>query len=798
MTETWRDLGFTLRLLSKAPGYAVAAIVTLAMAIGANSAVFSAVYAVLLKPLPIRDTSQLAVGWGIDPSHGLPVVELPYRLIDNVSRNARSFSRVAAMGSTTWPAWLKGRGPNQRVSLAGVSAPFFDTLGALPALGRTFRPEEDVPNAPRVVILSYGTWLTRFGADPSIIGTRIDLDDRLHTVVGVMPRGFDVPRGTEFWTPVVPFLAASSPDALDNVGVLYLLGRLAPGVALRAAREELKHSGRDVALTPFIEYTLGPVRQALWALLAAVAILLVISCANVSGLMLTRVSLRRREHGIRLALGARSSDLARSWIVETLLLSIAGGALGLIASRWIVKVLVALAPEDIPRLTDVAINGPVAGFSFAAILATALLCGIGPVRQAVATSLVSTLNDGAHTITSLHTRRLRSALVVLQIGLSVVLLIAATLVSRSFFNLRRVDLGFQPSGVLTMNVAPDNPKPSASAWIDELLMRVRRLPNVDAAGAVYLRPFVLGVIGQETSVILEGQPDTPAASQRNPALNYEVATPGYFQAMRIALKRGRLFDARDDRRSPRVAIVSEATARRLWPGEDPIGKRVLLPSMIDARHPHEWRTVIGVVGDVRYRGIDDVRFDLYDAADQAPLEARTIVIRASQDPVSVAAAVQAEARRLDPNVFIDGLTTLDAAVARIMAPWRFSAWTFGVFAAFAFALAVVGLFSMVMLDVAHRERELAIRIAVGARRLDLLRSVLVPAGWRLLGGTLFGIAAALAGSRALQSLLFGIESIDGGTYAGVIAVVVGVVSIASYLPARKAARSDPTMLFTRQ
>ena len=437
-------------------------------------------------------------------------------------------------------------------------------------------------------------------------------------------------------------------------------------------------------------------------------------------------------------------------------------------------------------------------FSCVAIVATALLCGIGPARQAAATNLVDDLNDAARATSTLHTRRLRSALVVLQIALSVVLLVAATLVLRSFINLRRVDLGFVASGVLTMKVAPDNPKPSTSAWIDELLIRVRQLRHVEAVGAVYLRPFALGVIGQETWVILEGQPDTPAASEQNPALNYEIATAGYFDAMRIALKRGRFFDARDDRRSPRVAIVSETAARRLWPGEDPIGKRLLIPSMVDANHPHEWRTVIGVVSDVRYRGIDDVRLDLYDAALQAPLDAQTIVIRTSQDAVSVAAAVQAEARRLDRNVFIDGLTTMDAAVGRVLAPWRFSAWTFAVFATFAFALAIVGLFSMVMLDVAHRQRELAIRLAVGARRADLLRSVLVPAGWRLLGGTIVGAVAALAGSRALNSLLFGIRSIDAMTYASVIALVVSVVALASYLPARRAAAVDPATLFTRQ
>jgi putative ABC transport system permease protein len=805
------DVRLTVRLLAKSPGYTLATIVTLALAIGANAAVFSAVYTVLLKPLPIRDPGQLVVGWGSDRAHNLPVVELSYRVIETISRDVRGFSSVAAMGSTTWPAWLKDRGgAAQRVSLAGVSGSFFETLGVVPARGRLFQRDDDVPNAPPIAVISYDAWRTRFGGDPSIVGTRVKLNDRLHTIVGVMPAGFDVPRGTEFWTPVVPIIAASSSDALDNVGVLYFVGRVARGATASTATQELRqfvdaqrvptptNSPPDLVVTPFVQFTLGPVRQALWALLAAVGILLLIGCANVSGLMLTRVSLRRREHAIRHALGATPAAIGRLWVLETVLLASVGGLLGFGASHWIVKILVALAPPDVPRLAEVVIDLRVLMFSFVVVLATAILCGVGPIRHAAAADLVQDLGAEARATATVQTRRLPSAMVVLQIGLSVALLVAATLVVRSFINLRRIDLGFTPAGVLTMNVAPSNPKPSPSVWIEELLTRIRRLPHVDAAGAVYLRPLALGVIGQETQVTLEGQSGAPAVQGQNPGLNYEIATPGYFTAMGIALRRGRLFDARDDVRSPPVIVVGQSTARRLWPGQEPIGKRVRMPNMLTGAPDARWRTVIGVVDDVRYRGLDDVRLDIYEAALQAPLDALTIVVRTSQNTITATAAVQAAARRLDPAVYIDGVTTMDAAVGRLVAPWRFSAWTFGVFAAFAFALSIVGLFGLVLLEVSGRWHELAIRSAIGAARTDLLATILLPAARRAVAGAALGLAASIAAHRTLRSLLFGIDSIDAVTYAGVIAVVACVVMIASYIPARKAAAVDPLSLFTRQ
>lgn len=808
------DVRLAFRYLLKAPGDSFAAIVVLALAIGANTAVFSAVHAVLLDPPPVRQPGDLVICWASDRSHDLAVVELSYRNFQDWATHSRSFSQAAALGSSTWPAVLDGQGESVRLSSAGVSVSFFETLGVPPEIGRSFRPGDDLPGMPRVVVLSHRTWVGRFGADPAVVGTTIQLD-KPHTIVGVMPDGFEFPRGTDFWTPVVPILAESASgwrsDTLEDVGVLFVIGRLREGVTPGLANDELDRLadqleqgggahrfGTAVVVTPFLDYVLGPTRRALWALLAAVGVLLLIGCANVSGLMLTRVSLRRREHAVRLALGATARMVGRHWAMETLILSVAGGVLGLVVSHWMARTIVALAPEDIPRLADASLNLPVAAFTCFAVLTSALLCGAGPVRSAGTLNLIDALNEGSRSTPGQQTLRARTLLSILQIALTVVLLVAAGLVVRSFVSLRSIDLGFTPANVLAMNVGPRNPQPSANQWVEALLRRVEALPDVEAAGAVYLRPLALGPIGQESSVVLEGQPDTPAAARQNPALNYQVATPEYFTAMRIRLTRGRLFSADDRAESPRVALVSESTARRLWPGQDPIGRRVSMPLFDPDGRLRAWRTVVGVVSDVRYRGIDDVRLDVYDAALQSPLAATDLVIRTSGDVRRVIAAVQTEARRLDPRVVVDRVTTMEAIVSRAVAPWRFSMWMFTLFAVCAFVLATVGLFSLVSLDVAQRRHEFAVRLALGAQRADVLRPVLLAAASRALTGVAIGLPVAIAGARGIRGLLFGVGALDATTYAAVIALMFTVVAVASYLPARRAAEVDPLTLLRRE
>jgi predicted permease len=523
--EFLRDLRLAGRNLGKAPGYAASAILTLALAIGATSALFSVVHAVLLKPLPIVGPERLVVVWEKGQTADQGVSELSYRNFRDWSDGVGGFSHLAAMGSSNWSEVLDGHGDPVRLHFSGVTASFFDTLGARPLLGRTLQPEDDVPNAARVVVLNHGTWVRRFGADPGVLGRTMRFTDKLYTIVGVMPRGFDFPRGAELWKPVVPILAQASEDwktdALTHVGVLFVVGRLRDGVTAEQAREELDglarrlqseaapRFGASVAVTPFLDFLLGPVRPALRVLFAAVGVLLLIACANVSGLVLTRVALRRREDAVRLALGATRARLGRLWAAETLLLALAGGVLGLALSHWIAAAVVALGPDDVPRLAEVAIDLRVGLFTFVVVLVAALLCAAAPMRQAGRKDLLDALHDAARGSAGRAPLRARSTLLTLQIGLAVTLLLAAGLVVRSFHNLRRLDLGFDPTDVLTMKVNPRNPGLPQNVWFEELLAQVSARPGTVAAGAVSLRPLALGSVGQGSWFALEGQPATP-------------------------------------------------------------------------------------------------------------------------------------------------------------------------------------------------------------------------------------------------------------------------------------------------
>jgi predicted permease len=803
------DLRLAWRHLRHSPGYTATAILTFALAIGANSAIFSAVNTVLLTPLPIEAPGNVAVVWQTDTG-GQAVIELTYRHLREWTEAGGVFTRASVMGSHNWNAVLQGRGEPSRMWFNGVSAGFFETLGVRPLLGRGLRAEDDVPNARAVAVLNHAAWVRRFGADPNIVGTTMMLDGSPVEIVGVMPPGLDVPRGAEFWMPAAPILATGTPPStanLDTVGVFYVIGRVRPGVSAASVRTEvdaiearldkskpgrLKWGDRTVA-TPFLDHLFGPVRPALRVLWAAVAVLLLIACANVSGLMLTRVSRRRHEEAIRLALGATRGAIGRSWVAEILIVAAAGGALGLGAAYWLAGTIVALAPDDVPRVADISIDTPVAIFTFLAVVVVALITGAIPLRHAGATSLIEAF-DGERSTTSRGGLRARAALLVLQIALSVVLLIAAGLVVRSFVALRHVDLGFAPDHVLTLTVQPGSTTRPPNVWLDDLLSRIRSLPGVQAAGAVYLRPLMLGPIGQGVGVYLEGQPETRETAEANPALNHQIATPGYFEAMKIPLRAGRLFTARDTAAGPRVAIVGESTARRLWPGQDPIGKRLSMATFTPGGPRRASRTVVGVVSDVRYRGIEEVQLDIYDAALQVGRPADSVVIRTSGDPLAVASIVRRTARELDPLSIVDEVTTMDAVVRRAEAPWRLTMWMFVLFAALAFGLAALGLFSLVALEVAHRRREFAIRLALGASRAAILRGVLARTASRVSFGVAGGLAAAWGAARGLRSVLFGVPANDAVTYAGVLTLVLLVVTIAAWVPARRAVEAEPQAL----
>ena len=810
-----------LRHLKNAPGYTLAAVTTLALAIGASTAIFSAVYAVLLKPMPIHEPGRLMVGWGKNPSFAMRVMELSYLDIRDIGEATPHIGNVAAVGSSTWSDVLEGEGEPLKIATTGVSGTFFDVIGATPHLGRVILPDDDRTTSARVVVISHALWTSKFGGDPNILGRRIRLDNQPQEVVGVMPAAFDYPRGTAVWKAVAPIIGdpvpGGNPNPLRNVGVLFLVGRLNPGVAPEAAIAEWSRVMRqilatspfaptyDITAQPFLDYHIGPARPAMWALFGAVGVLLLIACANVSGLMLTRVSLRNRDDAIRVAVGGTRGAIARLWAAETLWLTVIGGVLGLLICQWLIATIVALAPEGIPRLDEIAIDKPIAVFSIAIVALATLLCGAAPIRHASVLNLVESLNDGSRTVAGGRSSRARASLMVIQIGLAVVLLVASGLVVQSFNRLQRLDLGFASDGVLRLKVEPRGTSQPVNAWVADLLSRVRALPEVETAGGVYLTPLELGSIGQGTWAIAEGQPETPEAANRNPMVNYLSATPDYFTAMRIPLVRGRMFTDADRANAPRVVVISESTAAAFFPGQDPIGKRFKAASFNNNdRNPEgAWRTVIGVVGNVRYRGLHEVQLDMYDPPAQTTVGTTTSLVvrlkpgRESQ-AVGVASAIQTLARQSDPRALVSGISMLADIIDKEIAPWRFSAWVLALFAGLAFALAMLGLFSLVSLDVANRRREFAIRMAVGATGGQIVVRVYRSAGRRALAGVASGTMVALAASRSLSALLFEIDPIDARTYLLVIAVVIAVTAIAAYLPARRAAYADPLSLLRRE
>ena len=817
-----RDWRLAARQLRFSPGYTIAAVATLAMAIGASTAIFSAVYAVLLKPMPIREPQQLVVGWGTSAALNMRVIELSYLDIQDIGAATPEVGAVASIGSSPWTLILDGEGEPVKLPSIGVSGNFFDLIGAASELGRTIQPEDDRPSSTPVVVISHDLWANQFGSDPAIIGRKLRLDDQLTEVIGVMPAAFNYPRGTALWQAIAPVLGgvpgdSNSTNAMRNIGVLFMIGRLLPGVtpeqaqdawtranaAMQAAKTGPKY---EIAATPFLDYQIGPARQAMWVLLGAVGVLLVIACANVSGLMLTRVSLRSHDDAIRTAIGGSRAAIARLWAMEAVWLTLIGGALGLLACQWLIGAIIALAPEGIPRLDEVAIALPVAAFSIAIMALATFLCGIVPVRQASLIKVTDALNDGTRAIAGGRSNRTRSMLLIAQIGLAVVLLVAAGLVVRSFDALRSLDFGFDHDAVLRIKIEPRDESRPTNTWMTELIPEISRLPQVESAGGVYLTPMELGTIGQGTWAIGEGQPETPEQASRNPIVNYQAATAGYFTTMRIPLISGRLFTDADRENAPRVAIISESTAAALFPGQDPVGKRIKAASFNANQRNRDgvWRTIVGVVGNVRDKGMHEIPLNMYDPPAQSTTGTVTsVVVRLKRgqehQALAVAAAIQTQARQRDPRVLISGIGMMSDVVNREIAPWRFSAWVFALFAALAFALSMLGLFSVVSLDVSNRRREFAIRMALGATIGEIVGGVFRSAGIRAAIGVAAGVALAAIVTRSLESLLFGVRLNDAATYAVVVSLVSIVVMIASCLPARRAAAAaaNPLALLRR-
>ena len=811
------DFRHRVRVLRREPTSTVAAVCTLALAIGANAAVFTVVDKVLLHSLPIERAERVVVIWPRERANPTTIGEISYATFRTWREGVPGLENLAAIGSTNWSLILR-EGEPATIPVAAVSGSFFSLLGTSASLGRTLLPEDDERGSSRVAVMSHGFWVRRFGAEASIVGRALRFHDAVYTIVGVLPEGFAYPRGAELWVPLVPQLMDASKQwnidvlAEPGFGVLFVLGRLDPRIGLDATRANVSaliardaggafRPGMEAVLTPLDEHIFGNTRQALIALVVCVAFVLIIGCANVAVLLLVRATTRAQEIATRLALGATRWCIVRQSLTDALVLTTFGGVVGVVLAYWIVGVLVALAPSDIPRLETVRFEGRTLAFTWAVCLATAMVVGLVPGLQASRWNLGEVLNSGGSRL--VRPRRLRRALIVGQVALAIVLLVCAGLVGRSFRNLVRIDIGFRPSRLLTLDITlPGAAADRHNAFYSALMDRVSAMPSVEGVGAVYQRPLEYSGIGMDATILLEGQRTELRFRDwdQNPRVNLESVTPDYFRAIGLAIVQGRTFTNADTQQAQVVAIVSERLARQLWPGQNPIGKRLLPPGIApDELGKPRWANIVGVVRDARYRGLADLRFDLYLPHLQMPgMLVKHLMVRTSGDPLSLVPPIRAEARRLDPSTLVEKAATMEDLVQTAMAPWRFGAWTLSLLGFLALALASFGVYVAVSQSVVERTREIGVRVAVGALPHEVVGLILREGLGLTIAGVIIGLAISVAVGRILTGLLYEVRPIDPLTLATMAMLFLVVSAVALILPAWRAARVDPAFALRQQ
>lgn len=801
-SELWQDAVFAVRQLRKAPAFTLIAIFTLALGIGATTAIFSLLDAVVLRPLPFDHPERIVTLFMTDRGNLRSISAgnfLAYRA------GARSLASLSAKTDGSFN--LAGEGEPERVTGARVSAGYFETFGARPLLGRTIEPADDSPGRDRVVVLSHRLWHDRFGGDPRVVGRDLHLNGVVHSVIGVMPAAFDLrSNDSRLWVPL-----ALTPEQATNYGDSYLrlLGRLRPGVPLAAAQAELSalakrletvdlrsNRGRGVKVEAFLDRLLGGLRRRLLILLGAVGCVLLIACVNVANLLLARGAARSREIAIRAALGAGRWRIVRQLLTESLVLSLAGAAAGVGLAHLGLQGLVAISPAGVPRLESAGIDGPALAISFALALAASVLAGLVPALRTARPDLQTLLKEGGRSLGSGSPRdRVRTGLLVAEVALALVLLAGAGLLIRSAIGLQQVAIGFDSAGVLTAQIAlphADYPEPvRAVAAVQRVVDDARRIPGVESAGAVSILP--LSHNDSSSTLEIEGHP--VPVEKRLEASTREVS-PGYFQAMRIPVLHGRDFTAGDRAGAPGVVAVSPAMARLAWPGEDPVGKR--LAWSVDEKTGPDWRQVVAVVGDVRQGDLaDPMRPTIYLPMAQSDLLGRDvemgIVTRArAGDPSALATPLRRAVLRVDPRLPVFDVTTLDEIRAASVATTRFNMLLLTALGGIGLLLAAVGIYGVISWFVSQRTQEIGLRMALGATERGVLTLVAWQAMRPVLVGLIVGLAGAVAATRALSSLLFGVTATDPATFAGVLVVLAGAALLASWLPARRAARVEPT------
>ena len=789
-----QDLRFSARTLARNPAFTIAAVLALALGIGANTAIFSVVNAVALRPFPWKDSGRLVRIWESAPQLGWPrfSTSIP-NFIDWRAQN-HVYEDIAAWRGAELN--LTGLEEAQRVEGGAVTASFFTTLGVQPSRGRFFLPDEEKPGADaRVAVISHGLWTRSFGADPKIVGRTLVLNGADSTVVGVLPESFQWVLPSDILVPLV-----LDPAANRSNHVLIVMGRLRPGVTLERADAEMNgiaarlaaqypdsNKGWSTQQAQVARWIVNrDVRRALLVLTAAVGFVLLIACANVTNLLLARAAGRRREIAIRAALGAGRMRVVRQLLTESALVGLAGGGAGLLLALWGVDLLRSLNPQTIPRIDEVSVDLRVLAFTLGLSLLTSLVFGLAPALQSSRPDVADALKEGGRGApTGSMRHRARSALVTAEVAFSLVLLVGAGLLLRSFWRLTRVDPGFAPAGVVTMKInLPESKYPSAGeiqTFYEALFARLRAHPGVAGVATVSIVPFGYGNTANE--VVIEGRPDDPGGAKAS--ADWRLVSPGYFRAMGIPLHEGRDFESRDGA-GPGVVVVSEAMARRYWPGADPIGKRMR------PRGGKDWMTVVGVAGDVAHRGLDEAPAPLlYFCAYSSNWNPMSLVVRTGSDPASVTTAARDAVHALDRDLPVSEVSTLESLRDASVAPQHFNTLLLALFAVLALTLASVGIYGVMAYAVSQRTHEIGIRMALGSPRRDVLRLIVAQAMRPTLAGIVLGLTAALAATRLMQSLLFGVSPRDPVTFLAVAAILVAVALAACLVPARRASRVDP-------
>ena len=802
LVDFQQDLRFALRILLKNPGFTLVAVFALALGIGANTAIFSVVNSVLLRPLPYKDPERLVMVWEDASKTGHPRDTPAAGNYSDWRDQNQVFEGMAAYSDESFN--LTGAGDPERLEGIRVSSNLFPLLGVEPQVGRVFTAAEDQPNTQRVVLLSYGLWQRRFGGDPNIVGKPLTLNSESYQVVGVMPARFQFPTNdNQIWVPI----AFTSEEAADReVKFLEVIARLKPGITLAQAQAEMTtiaarlqqqypETNVDIgaAVTSLHEHLVGDIRPALLILLGAVGLVLLIACANVASLLLARAAVRQKEIAVRVALGARRMRLIRQFLTESLVLSTLGGVVGLAVAYIGLVLLRTLIPEDILQASEISIDLKVLGFTLLVSIATGVIFGLAPAIQALRFKQSETLKEGGRNpATGGSGKRLRSVLVTAEVAISLVLLIGAGLLINSFVRLRNVDPGFRSENLLTMRIAMPLSKyvdrPRRLAFYNDLLQRVQSLAGVRSVAISSNLPLYRQ--GNSRAVRIYGRPELPPAQQ--PVVVTRIVSPAYFDTMTIPVLSGKKFTERDAYPSPNVALISETMARTFWPGEDPIGKRF---GIGEIESDQDWMNIIGVVKDVRQIELTaDPKPQAYLPYTQFGFfEPRDLVVKTDVDPASLAATVRKTVWEIDKDQPVSNTQTMEAILADSIARQRFSMVLLAIFAGVALVLAGVGIYGVMSYSVAQRTQEIGIRMALGAQTAAVLKLALGYGLKLVLIGVAIGLIAAFALTRLLSTLLFGVTATDPVTFTLISLLLIGVAALASYIPARRATKVDPVI-----